>query len=219
MATQSGPAENGVRRRILEAALEIAMERGYEGTTLALVTQRARVSVSSVYHQFSDKDELLAAALDHSYEDWRPTGMDWLATVSPDSLDERIDAMIDRMIENMVEEPAFRRLGLMLALEQRPVEAAARARFRAIRAAFQAVLGDWLAAAIPPAALEADPELPGQLARMVLAIADGYLAAVQADDELDRSRLIAALRIAVPAAVRRACAEGPAAAGTALTGP
>ena len=42
------------RRRILEAALAIAVERGYDGTTVALLTERAELPASSVYWQFTN---------------------------------------------------------------------------------------------------------------------------------------------------------------------
>ena len=51
------------RRRILEATLAIAAERGYDGTSLGLVTERAGLPASSVYWHFGSKDELLAEAV------------------------------------------------------------------------------------------------------------------------------------------------------------
>ena len=65
------------RQRILDAALAIAAERGYDGTTVALVCERAGLPASSVYWQFRNKDELLAEALDHSYRAWRLAGPTW----------------------------------------------------------------------------------------------------------------------------------------------
>ena len=57
------------RQRILDAALAIAAERGYDGTTVALVCERAGLPASSVYWQFRNKDELLLAMADVMLEE------------------------------------------------------------------------------------------------------------------------------------------------------
>ena len=59
------------RERILDAALEIAAERGYDGTTIALVCEATGLPASSVYWHFTNKDALLAEVLEHSYTRWR----------------------------------------------------------------------------------------------------------------------------------------------------
>ena len=78
------------RQRILDAALAIAAERGYDGTTVALITERAEVPASSVYWQFKNKDELLAEALDYSYRTWRREGPTWQPANYSGSPRERI---------------------------------------------------------------------------------------------------------------------------------
>ena len=52
------------RQKILEAALDIAAERGYDGASVALVTERTGLPASSIYWHFKNKDQLLAEALD-----------------------------------------------------------------------------------------------------------------------------------------------------------
>src|SRR5689334_19704974 len=58
------------RRRILDAAVEIAGERGYEGTSIALVSARCGLPASSIYWHFKDKDDLMAAVIERSFESW-----------------------------------------------------------------------------------------------------------------------------------------------------
>ena len=65
------------RERILEVALEIAAERGYDGTTMALVTERSGLPASSVYWHFKNKDALLAEVLELSYTQWRAGEDGW----------------------------------------------------------------------------------------------------------------------------------------------
>ena len=52
---------NGIKRReaILRAAAEIISEYGTAGLTLHATAKRAKSSIGSMYHFFSDKDELL----------------------------------------------------------------------------------------------------------------------------------------------------------------
>ena len=65
------------RHRILATTLEIAAERGYDGTTVGLVTERTGLPASSVYWHFKNKDELLAETLEYSYRQWRGTAPTW----------------------------------------------------------------------------------------------------------------------------------------------
>jgi AcrR family transcriptional regulator len=58
------------RERILDAAAEIAGERGYEGTSINLISERSGLPASSIYWHFEDKDELIAAVIDRSFNQW-----------------------------------------------------------------------------------------------------------------------------------------------------
>ena len=58
------------RLRILKAAAQVAAERGYEGTTIARICERSGLPVSSVYWFYTDKDELLAEVVAHSFNEW-----------------------------------------------------------------------------------------------------------------------------------------------------
>ncbi len=58
------------RNRILDAAAEIAAERGYEGTSIAAVSAKCGLPASSIYEHFKNKDDLIAAAIEHSSANW-----------------------------------------------------------------------------------------------------------------------------------------------------
>jgi AcrR family transcriptional regulator len=49
-------------QRLLEAATSVCVERGFDGTTLPLIAERARVSTTAVYNHFHSREELLYAA-------------------------------------------------------------------------------------------------------------------------------------------------------------
>lgn len=49
------------KQAILEAALELFRERGYESTTMRMVAEAAGVSLGNAYYYFASKDQLLQA--------------------------------------------------------------------------------------------------------------------------------------------------------------
>lgn len=118
------------RTRILDAATEIASERGYEGTSIGLVSAKCGLPASSIYWHFKDKDDLIAAVIERSFAHWLS------AWTMPDegSGRERLVSMVMQIAKALLDSPDFLRLGLMLALERRPVEPRARAMFLAVRA-------------------------------------------------------------------------------------
>ena len=58
------------RERILDAATEIAAERGYEGTSIGAVSAKCGLPASSIYWHFKDKDDLIAAVIERSFASW-----------------------------------------------------------------------------------------------------------------------------------------------------
>ncbi|ORB55566.1 TetR/AcrR family transcriptional regulator [Mycobacterium persicum] len=117
------------RNRILDAANEIAAERGYEGTSIGAVSAKCGLPASSIYWHFKDKDDLIAAVIERSFGNWLKV---WQL---PGDLVAR-----DRLLEvaagtakAVLNSPDFLRLGLMLALERRPIEPRARAMFIQVR--------------------------------------------------------------------------------------
>jgi AcrR family transcriptional regulator len=118
------------RERILDAATEIAAERGYEGTSIALVSAKCGLPASSIYWHFKDKDDLIAAVIERSFAGWLT------AWQLPDegAARDRVTAMVMQIAKALLDSPDFLRLGLMLALERRPVEPRARAMYIQARA-------------------------------------------------------------------------------------
>lgn len=61
--TRKGRAQK-THWRIVKAAFELFCERGYAGTTMALIAKRAGVAVQTVYFVFHTKSELLSRSYD-----------------------------------------------------------------------------------------------------------------------------------------------------------
>jgi AcrR family transcriptional regulator len=62
------PNQAARRERVLDAALELAAEGGYDAVQMRDVAGRAQVALGTIYRYFSSKDHLLAAA---QVELWR----------------------------------------------------------------------------------------------------------------------------------------------------
>ena len=172
------------RRRILDATVEIAAERGYEGTSIGLVSERSGLPRSSIYWHFRDKDDLLAAVIERSYQLWR----DRLLAAATDrdrTLDRagRLREVAAAIAASLLDQPEFLRLGMMLTLERRPVETKARRRFVDIR---DEVLGfavrefREMLSGVPEDERDA---LARRLGAFMLAAADGLFLAYQLDPD------------------------------------
>ncbi len=199
------------RRRLLEAATEIAAERGYEGTSIALVTKRSGLPASSVYWHFGSKDELLAAVIEHSFQKWLPAVPRW-APLEPLESDtdrsERLREILRQAGRSLLDRPEFMRLGLMLSLERRVVEPAARARFLEIRATILESMRGWWESALPAEVLRERPSLPLQLAQLHMAASDGLFAGAQtAGEDFDLMALMELLADALDAMADRIAAQ------------
>jgi AcrR family transcriptional regulator len=118
------------RARILDAASEIAAERGYEGTSIALVSAKCGLPASSIYWHFKDKDDLIAAVIERSFGAWLSA---WQVPEGGDT-QQRFVGLAARAGKALSDSPDFIRLGLMLVLERRPTEPRARTMFMQVRA-------------------------------------------------------------------------------------
>jgi AcrR family transcriptional regulator len=166
------------RERILGAATEIAAERGYEGTSIALVSKKCGLPASSIYWHFTDKDDLIAAVIERSFASWLAA---WQFPDEGDAPD-RMKGMAMQIAKALLDSPDFIRLGLMLALERRPVEARARAMFLQARAQAYGQLIDVIRE-LTPALTDVQTH---QLATYALAGADGlFIAKEIGGDSID----------------------------------
>lgn len=157
------------RAKILEATLAIAAERGYDGASIALVSEATGLPSSSIYWHFKNKDELLADTVEFSYGEWRE---DAPATGFPIDCTDPVSSIKDRLTRaahTIAASPHFWRLGLMLGLRSEKVAPAARQRFLEVRATSAAGVHEWYSRLLPD--LGAEPV--EQLTRCHLAMIDG----------------------------------------------
>ena len=167
------------RVRILDAATEIAAERGYEGTSIALVSAKCGLPASSIYWHFKDKDDLIAAVIERSFGTWLSA---WQLPENDRDDDEAQDLFVGlaaQAAKALSDSPDFIRLGLMLALERRPTELRARTMFVQVRArAFDQLRENFRE--FMPGLTDADVY---QLATFAMAGADGLFIAKEIDGD------------------------------------
>ena len=105
------------RATLIEAATALLLDKGYAGTTLALLAQRVRMTKGAIYHHFADKEALLHAVMEHVRRTWeREVG----AHIPPagDAL-ERLGALFDHQARLIDQEPALCLLVTGLTLQSR----------------------------------------------------------------------------------------------------
>lgn len=190
------------RRRILEAAFELAAERGYDGMTLSQVTKHAGLPAPSVYWQFENKDELLAEVIEHYYREWKAGHTEWMSVTSDEPVDDQVRVLMLNLAQGLVEQPAFQRLGLLLTLERRVVELQARARFRAVRKEFRELQADWWLRVLPARDGVDMHGVARELADIVINLSDGLFVASQIDDDIDMARRVELFTLGLQAIVR-----------------
>jgi AcrR family transcriptional regulator len=171
------------RQRILDAATEVATERGYEGTTISLVSKKSGLPPTSIYWHFADKDDLIAAVIERSFQRWLAA----LELPSGEGAGERAIELGTQVAKALLDAPDFLRLGLMLSLEHRPVEPRAREMFLQVRddavRRFEEIVRD--------VAPELDEESVRLLTTYAIAGADGlFIAKEIGGDSLDLIKLL-----------------------------
>lgn len=168
------------RERILDAATDVASERGYEATTISLVSKHSGLPPASIYWHFADKDDLIAAVIQRSHQRWVQT-LDLPRNAGIDDRAAELGAQVARALLNA---PHFLRLGLMLAMEQRPVEPRARQEYLRKRGESIGQFADLIRATAP----DLDDAAVSLLANYAIAGADGIFIAHEIDSDTARFR-------------------------------
>jgi AcrR family transcriptional regulator len=136
-ATAQGEAS---REKILSTAIALFSERGYAGTSMTELCERAGVVKTAVYWHFESKEGLLEAALERVASTW--------ITEIRGSVDQAggIDARLDRFVAGLrwlvVERGEALALILGMILERAEIDADRRESLRRILARARAAIAD-----------------------------------------------------------------------------
>lgn len=162
------------RERILDAAFDVICDDGYSGATMAKVAKRAELPVGSVYWHFENKDLLLAALIETSFDRWHSQVVASLQPEPDESFEQHIERIFGSSEAGRQYDAAdFWRLGVILSVEKSVREQVARERFLKIRQRQRAELAAWWQSTMPAMLVEHDPGLPERLSGFTLALQDG----------------------------------------------
>jgi AcrR family transcriptional regulator len=95
-ASRAGRPKASSRETLAEAACELFLERGYDSTSVADITQRAGVSRSSFFNYFSSKSDVLWSGLD----DRIGRAVDDLAAVPEDRDGREVRSILSALVED-----------------------------------------------------------------------------------------------------------------------
>lgn len=104
--SNSDPIEEKAQQKLLEAALVLFAEKGFDGATVKEIADRAEVNVSLVSYHFAGKDGLYRACLERFASERFEVAKRVLQV--PKNIDEfkvRLQMMLEEMIEGHLAQP------------------------------------------------------------------------------------------------------------------
>lgn len=111
--SDGGPERGGAREAIVEAAIDLFYERGYEGATVQDIVKRAGVTKGAFYHHFIKKEDLLVHIHDRFMDQITPALRGLIARRLPPH------EALARLIEDMVVSTANYQREYVIFFEQR----------------------------------------------------------------------------------------------------
>jgi AcrR family transcriptional regulator len=157
---------------LLDVAVGVFNERGYDGTSMEDLARAAGITKSSIYHHVKSKEELLERGVNRAL-DALAASLDALEAAAPDvSALERVEQALFRAVEILVEELPYVTL-LLRVRGNTEAERAAQARRREIDRRFAGLVER----AVAEGSLRADvdPHLASRLVfGMVNSVAEWY---------------------------------------------
>lgn len=106
------------KEKILDAALELFSERGYDGVGIDLIAERVGIKGPSIYKHYKGKEEILRALLAQMEAHYdRQFGTERLAMFVPASMEELVDFSL-RKISITMHDPMIKKARRLLTIEQ-----------------------------------------------------------------------------------------------------
>ena len=97
MALSSTPKSEATRKRILDAALGVFRERGFEAATMREIASAAGVAVGAAYYYFDSKDALVMAFYEQAQQEMAPE-LDRILGASR-TLEQRLRGIVEQKLE------------------------------------------------------------------------------------------------------------------------
>jgi TetR/AcrR family transcriptional regulator len=114
MPTRSRPrraaAEDGTQARILDAALEVFAERGFDGARTRDIADRAGANLGLLTYYFGDKETLWRAAVARAFDRLRAELVEPLAPRADDDARAALAELVRRFVRFVSRNPEFMQL-------------------------------------------------------------------------------------------------------------
>ena len=173
------------RQRILDAALQVAHEYGYQGTTIPRVSRKANLPSGSVYWHFENKDMLFASLIEQSRE--------WLVEFNTGRRPRPGESARDhltRIYLNVDDSQSiaardFWRMGVIFSVDQSVREQISREKFLDLRQYLKEEYTNWYRQTLPAELQEKAPHRAEQMAKFNMICVDGNLILGAVGDKLD----------------------------------
>jgi len=154
------------RERILRAAMELFVAKGFERTTIDRVAVRAGVSRAAVFWHFTDKQTLFLEACAQLLSPFREALQESLSHLDPE---KRLGEMFDTYERFVTEHRSTIQAFLRFMIESPELRESLHASLLALQAAFTQDIHDALLELLPPG------QDPQALASGLMALLDGTL--------------------------------------------
>jgi AcrR family transcriptional regulator len=191
------------KRRILDAAMALAALRGYEGTTVSLISKKSGLPMGSVYWHFASKDALFEALIDRTFNQWISDPKTHPFREMSGSLRDKLLSALTGAADEHDPSQGFWRLGLILTLERRLDMALARKRFQGIREEVRETMAEDWAQALPDELIAAQPDLPNRIAAVLMAAADGLYVAINSGETAHTKETVETIADAIEALISK----------------
>jgi AcrR family transcriptional regulator len=113
---ETGDEQRGTRQRILDVALDLFIDEGFDGTSLRQIAERLDVTKAALYYYFRSKDDILMALHMRLHE----FGREALVRLSDEPVTLQVwGDLLDRVIDQML---AQRKIFLMHERNQAALE-------------------------------------------------------------------------------------------------
>jgi AcrR family transcriptional regulator len=101
MPRSSREKSEGTRKRIVEAAYQLFLERGYNATSMRDIGKRAAVTVGAIYNHFSTKEDIWLEVLKafHPYKEILPVLQRAQGTTVPDLVRDAANKLVQELLK------------------------------------------------------------------------------------------------------------------------
>lgn len=122
-------SEDSTKKQILESAYHLFVERGYRGSSMREIAERARIKAASIYNHFEGKEQIFAEVFKEKHPMFKILSI--LDSVKGDTAEDLLTNAINRLNKELRSEPKLLNLFFVELVEMggKHIPAAIKANF------------------------------------------------------------------------------------------